>query len=541
LARLTEIQHGPRAQGRARALRVIAFFVVSAIVVYLTYLPWARHRFLIDDAFISYRYAANLVDGHGLVFNPGERVEGYTNFFWVLLAALPLRLGADAHAFCSTLGVTSFLASAVLCSAIAFFGREALGFWSLLSGLLALALFWLASGFSAISGSGLETAFVGLLIVALGALNHLWPARTRALRLLATIVPLVLVLTRLDAALAVAASALVLLFQEHARLGSFRAALRATLGRFGLTAIGLGAFLGWKLAYYGSPIPNTYFAKGADFAPLEVGVRYAVGFLRHAPWVLLLTPIALWSALVSARGPARSFARYALIVLSLHAAYVVKVGGDFMHYRFFWEVTPLFIAVVALGLSGLPSRALALTCALTALPLATVEPHLELQHEMHPLPKMDDYTRSGIRVGKALGKLPESTLIASTLAGTVGYYSRLPLVDEWGLSDRYVAELPIRSFAGRGHIKRAPLEYLRAREVNLVVGHPSFVACSKPNPDNRPIAFFRIGDDQCVYTWYLTQSPELTRHLCSAGDDVILHLVQCPDEKIPRNALRSPP
>ena len=29
-----------------------------------------------DDAFISYRYALNLIEGHGLVFNAGERVEG---------------------------------------------------------------------------------------------------------------------------------------------------------------------------------------------------------------------------------------------------------------------------------------------------------------------------------------------------------------------------------------------------------------------------------------------------------------------------------
>ena len=45
--------------------------------------------FLCDDAFISFRYARNLLEGHGLVFNPGERVEGYTNLLWVLeLAAL---------------------------------------------------------------------------------------------------------------------------------------------------------------------------------------------------------------------------------------------------------------------------------------------------------------------------------------------------------------------------------------------------------------------------------------------------------------------
>ena len=68
----------------------------------LTCLPWlallawlaAEAWFLCDDAFISFRYVRNLIEGHGLVFNPGERVEGYTNFLWVLeLAALWGALG----------------------------------------------------------------------------------------------------------------------------------------------------------------------------------------------------------------------------------------------------------------------------------------------------------------------------------------------------------------------------------------------------------------------------------------------------------------
>ena len=54
----------------------------------------AEAWFLCDDAFISFRYVRNLIEGHGLVFNPGERVEGYTNFPWVLeLAALWGALG----------------------------------------------------------------------------------------------------------------------------------------------------------------------------------------------------------------------------------------------------------------------------------------------------------------------------------------------------------------------------------------------------------------------------------------------------------------
>ena len=52
------------------------------------YFDWCLH----DDAFISFRYARNLVRGAGLVMNPGERVEGYTNFLWTLLAAPPIAL-----------------------------------------------------------------------------------------------------------------------------------------------------------------------------------------------------------------------------------------------------------------------------------------------------------------------------------------------------------------------------------------------------------------------------------------------------------------
>ena len=49
-------------------------------------------RFVQDDAFITYRYARNLARGEGLVFNPGERVEGYTNFLWTVMHWLPERL-----------------------------------------------------------------------------------------------------------------------------------------------------------------------------------------------------------------------------------------------------------------------------------------------------------------------------------------------------------------------------------------------------------------------------------------------------------------
>ena len=46
------------------------------------YLP-----FVADDALISFRYSERLLDGKGLTFTDGERVEGYSNLLWVLIVA----------------------------------------------------------------------------------------------------------------------------------------------------------------------------------------------------------------------------------------------------------------------------------------------------------------------------------------------------------------------------------------------------------------------------------------------------------------------
>ena len=70
---------------------------------------WAySNRFVQDDAYISFRYADNLVHGLGLVWNPGERVEGYTNFLWVLIIATGLKLGLSAPVVAVTVGLLLF-------------------------------------------------------------------------------------------------------------------------------------------------------------------------------------------------------------------------------------------------------------------------------------------------------------------------------------------------------------------------------------------------------------------------------------------------
>ena len=73
---------------------------VLVVVALALSVGWAWcNRFIQDDAYISFIYARNWVEGHGLVFNPGEHVEGYTNFLWTVLMAIPIRIGLDPVIF----------------------------------------------------------------------------------------------------------------------------------------------------------------------------------------------------------------------------------------------------------------------------------------------------------------------------------------------------------------------------------------------------------------------------------------------------------
>ena len=75
---------------------------------------WA---FLCDDAFISFRYAVNLAHAGALEYNVGERVEGYTNFLWVVLLGLGEALGLAPHRLApalTVLGAAGLIVAAVL-------------------------------------------------------------------------------------------------------------------------------------------------------------------------------------------------------------------------------------------------------------------------------------------------------------------------------------------------------------------------------------------------------------------------------------------
>ena len=119
-----------------------------------------RNNYVVDDAFITFRYARNLTDGLGLVFNPAERVEGYTNFLWTILTTPAFLLKVDPLLYSRIVSVLAGIGTLLL---LILFGKKRPG-----SGLFAVyaAPLLLASqaSFSVWLMAGLETVLFTFLI-----------------------------------------------------------------------------------------------------------------------------------------------------------------------------------------------------------------------------------------------------------------------------------------------------------------------------------------------------------------------------------------
>lgn len=513
-------------------------FVLIAALVGLA----AWNRFIQDDAWISFRYTAHLLDGLGPVFNPGERVEGYTNFLWVLLMSVPMALGLDPVPasqvlglgfFAGTLGFTYACASRMLES-------ETLA-------LLCVGLVGTNYSFSAYATGGLETQLQAFLVAGglwftLDALRTSYPQR-RALLGLALFFSLAM-WTRLDS--------LILFAIPYTLVGLkiLRANKAGATRSLGLVLLCLpplvlvGGWLGWKLAYYGNLLPNTFYAKAAFVAPLERGLFYVYRFTTAYG---LLPFIAL--ALLSLRGDRVRLVERSVLagILALWTLYVVGVGGGFMEFRLVVPAIPLLYVLIVDGLRSFDRPALvwlfALVCTIFSLHHSLtfwhergIESVRKLEH--HVTGPSEDW----VGVGRALADLfprPSQVRIAVTAAGALPFYSGLETVDMLGLNDAWVARHGLVQGTRPGHQRVAPLGYLVRRGVHLVVGHPWMIERGGEGPDvftvetlgqlDVPIlpgtrvpgvakmVEIPVNSEYDVVVLYLTPHPEVDRAIDRAG------------------------
>jgi hypothetical protein len=226
---------------------------------------------VIDDAYILFRYAQNLLAGNGFVFNPGEAVFGITTpLFGGLLAALGAVSGGTAAPFPSLALGLNALADAGTCWLLIALGRR---LDRPAAGILA-ALVWAVAPMSVTFAiGGMETSvFILLMTATLYFHSSRRPVPAAACAGLSLI-------TRPDALILI-----VLLVLERTRQGwiSRRAAGTYPAVRLSEAAAFLVPVAGWAvLAWfaYGSPIPHSIVAKAAAYhLPAEAGF---VRLLQH--------------------------------------------------------------------------------------------------------------------------------------------------------------------------------------------------------------------------------------------------------------------
>ncbi|TET94611.1 MAG: hypothetical protein E3J26_04270, partial [Candidatus Zixiibacteriota bacterium] len=302
--------------------------LVPALVVY----AFLCHQFNFtqDDAYISYRYVANFLNGDGLVYNIGERVEGYTNFGWVIYLIMWGALGAS---YITASKITGFILGAGIILLTYLMARLIFTKGNKLLLLLPVYLVSINQSLAYWSPAGLETAAFAFLVML-----SLYLYLKRSWGLIAALVLAVWVRPEgaLLTGLLIITEAVV---ERRAPLFSLRCAVAAFLLSL--------PFAAFKLVYYGSIFPNPFYAKtGWDVGQLANGLEYAGRFFSHygfygAGFILLLIFINRLSP------AAKAVWWFAL----LYVAYIVLIGGDVLKvHRFFMPIFGMTAITTSLGL-----------------------------------------------------------------------------------------------------------------------------------------------------------------------------------------------
>lgn len=479
---IAEQQRASSPAGRPPAARRFSLAVLALSATVLLTLV-ARVEFLVDDAFISLRFARNWVELGAPVFNSfelssgGQPVEGFSNLLWTALLALLYWAGAPFPEFLGPLQLS--LAMGVLIVQLRFVTSELrLGRAGEFASVTLLAT---SAPFVAWASGGMETTLFTLLLTSyfLGLMRaevHR-PSDLAWLALTAAAVCAV----RVEGVLWVIGGAAAVLASEGLLSGDGPGALRRHRRRLLWIAIAataaMAAQLLWRQATFGQWLPNTVAAKtggGADV--MGRGLR------QVASWGLVgLTPLAaLALALPALRHPAaraRVAAGASLFVTVGFVAYNVLVGGDWMpFFRFLAPCTPALALLAAVGIDRTPrSAGVALVLGLAvAQPLPLFDLHLVPEGVRTALRFRSfkgGYRSEAQRVEVARENEGNFTLLGKALAaetqpgevlafgpiGSPGWFApALDFVDRNGLVTPSVARREVRSGGTAGHEKRVP-------------------------------------------------------------------------------------
>lgn len=447
--------------------------LVAAVAVVLVAGLWWFH-YIPDDAYIGLRYARNLAGGEGLAFNPGERVEGYTEFLFVMIlaaavkAGLPIVSGARVLSLLFSAG-TLILTWQISIAVIPEKERKLAGAFVLAAAPLILAasapfVTWALSGTGIPMFTFLLTA--GMLFLSTG----------RGARPTFAVFALLTLVRPEGIAFYILGALLLIVRGEKPRRVAAEGILVASLL--------LAPYIVWKISYFGSVLPNIFHVNtGAPAILLRNGLAYT---MRFAAWYVWLPAAALLFLKRNSQNGERDGPRgggdfgriiVPLSIIILDWIIVTVSGGGWMpQYRL---LVPCLPAIAVMAAAAIPRivanqqietrgrsgawRSAALVVIFASLAMAPGSSGYETVRRDRLTVKAFGW------VGEILGtRFPEGTSIACGSTGAIGYYSDLPVIDILGLTEPEIAKKGEIVSDQPGHMK-ALGSYVLDREPDLLL------------------------------------------------------------------------
>lgn len=239
----------------------VAIFLV-ALAILARMVPGSR---TIDDAYITFRYARNLLSGYGFVYNPGEKVLGTTTPLYTLLLAGMGMLAGGRNADLPSLALAiNAVVDGITCLWLWNLGKKAGSFGA----GLGVGIVWAIAPFSVTFAiGGMETSLVVCLLTGV-----VWAFLERRYALTGLFGALAF-LTRVDAMLLLAP--LGLFWGMQALRGREKIPLRAIVS----AGLPVTIWLLFSMAYFGNPVPQSVQAKILAYR-LEPGAAL-IRLLQH--------------------------------------------------------------------------------------------------------------------------------------------------------------------------------------------------------------------------------------------------------------------
>ncbi|MEO8514767.1 MAG: hypothetical protein ABI543_14510 [Ignavibacteria bacterium] len=454
--------------------------ILLFFVCYCFFLSWSFLFQNVDDAYISYRYGKNLMEGKGLVYNQGEYVEGYTNFLWTIITAPFTRIkSVDVSIFSSSLGLLLSIVNILLVTLISkqFNGNlsKYLKYLILLPPLF-LALddsiaFWAIGGME----FPLYTLFILGIIYNYFKLND---GKKHSYYLAMFL--MLCTLTRPEGNMIFAITILhLMLFRKN--IIEFKRIIITLISIYAIFCFG---YYGFKLLFYGQIIPNTFYAKGVtDFRMnLVLGTKYLAMCLGTRLYIFIFI------LFIPFKKAFKEFKLSYLIIFSLvYIGYLIAVGGDWMiANRFFVPIIPILYILSTIGFINAifklsqylnnEQKTLKYANASAAVLAIMLFIFTMVLLEYQQLIIRDSNARYEMQwsmFGKWLQmNVDPKTIIAVGPAGKIPYYSELYTIDMWGLNNDYIAKTNSKRLQA-GH-KKFDIDYVLSLNPEFIIGYAGY-------------------------------------------------------------------